>query len=66
MKLLAGQAPAVATVNDRGLMKGDNSGNFRPADPITRQETAVLMDRVLQHTELGGRAGRVSRGIVSL
>ncbi|WP_081386464.1 S-layer homology domain-containing protein [Paenibacillus odorifer] len=41
---------AVAKVNDRGLMKGDNSGNFRPADPITRQETAVLMDRVLQHT----------------
>lgn len=40
---------AVATVNDLGLMKGDNSKNFRPSDPITRQETAVLIDRVLQH-----------------
>ncbi|OZQ66471.1 hypothetical protein CA600_11210 [Paenibacillus sp. VTT E-133280] len=40
---------AVATVNDLGLMKGDNRKNFRPSDPITRQETAVLMDRVLQN-----------------
>lgn len=40
---------AVATVNDLGLMKGDNSKNFRPSDPITRQETAVLIDRVLQN-----------------
>ncbi|MNO65527.1 putative sporulation-specific glycosylase YdhD [compost metagenome] len=41
---------AIATVNDLGLMKGDHSGEFRPTDPITRQETAVLIDRVLQHT----------------
>jgi spore germination protein YaaH len=40
---------AVATVNELGLMKGDNSNNFRPSDPITREETAVLMDRVLQN-----------------
>ncbi|MNP19706.1 hypothetical protein D3C76_1122470 [compost metagenome] len=40
---------AVATVNDLGLMKGDNRKNFRPSDPITRQETAVLIDRVLQN-----------------
>lgn len=40
---------AVDTVNKLGLMKGDDSGDYRPLDPITRQETAVLMDRVLKH-----------------
>ncbi|MEF2245963.1 S-layer homology domain-containing protein [Paenibacillus sp. IITD108] len=39
---------AAASVYKLGLMKGDNKGNFRPAEPITREETAVLIDRVLQ------------------
>lgn len=47
-KLVASWASeAVATVNKLGLMKGDTTGDFRPSDPITRQETAVLIDRVL-------------------
>lgn len=40
---------SVAAVNKLGLIKGDTTGNFRPTDPITRQETAVLIDRVLQN-----------------
>ncbi|WP_150274987.1 S-layer homology domain-containing protein [Paenibacillus tepidiphilus] len=39
---------AVDAVSRLGLMQGDGTGAFRPADYITRQETAVLMDRVLQ------------------
>lgn len=39
---------AVEAVNRLGLMKGDETGAFRPAAPITRQETAVLLYRVLQ------------------
>lgn len=49
---------AVAAVSNLGLMKGDQTGAFRPAAPITRQETAVLIYRVLQQqrwvTELEG------------
>ncbi|WP_249901283.1 S-layer homology domain-containing protein [Paenibacillus sp. PK3_47] len=39
---------AVGAVSRLGLMKGDEMGAFRPSDKITRQETAVLIDRVLQ------------------
>lgn len=42
-------SPAVASIYKLGLMKGDETGKFRPTDPITRQETAVLIDRVLQN-----------------
>ncbi|OMF36861.1 hypothetical protein BK133_08025 [Paenibacillus sp. FSL H8-0548] len=42
-------APSVATVKSLGLMKGDDHSNFRPSDPITRQETAVMIYRVLQN-----------------
>lgn len=41
--------PAVAAAYELGLIKGDGAGNFRPADSITRQEAAVLLDRVLQN-----------------
>ena len=37
----------VAEASRLGLMKGDASG-FRPGDPITREETAVVLWRVLQ------------------
>lgn len=40
---------SVKTVLELGLMKGDNNGLFRPAEPITRQETAVMIHRVLQN-----------------
>ncbi len=39
---------AVASVSGLGLMKGDETGSFRPSNPITRQETAVLLARVLK------------------
>jgi hypothetical protein len=29
-----------------GIIKGDDTGNFRPGDPITRQEAAVILYRV--------------------
>ncbi|WP_082967152.1 S-layer homology domain-containing protein [Paenibacillus oryzae] len=41
--------PGVAAAYELGLIKGDGAGNFRPADSITRQEAAVLLDRVLQN-----------------
>ncbi len=37
---------AVAKVTEKGLMKGDDQGNFRPNDPITRAEMAVLLSRL--------------------
>lgn len=40
---------SVLIVNQLGLMKGDAAGNFRPNDSMTRQEVAVLIDRVLQN-----------------
>lgn len=40
---------SVAAMNALGLMKGDDKGNFRPGDPISRQETAVMIHRVLQN-----------------
>lgn len=39
---------AVASVSGLDLMKGDETGSFRPSNPITRQETAVLLARVLK------------------
>lgn len=40
---------SVAAVSKLGLMKGDETGYFRPYEPITRQEAAVLIYRVLQN-----------------
>lgn len=31
-----------------GIIKGDDKGNFNPDKPITRAETAVLIDRLLK------------------
>nr|WP_232243116.1 S-layer homology domain-containing protein [Paenibacillus sp. GSMTC-2017] len=42
---------SVAAVHKLGLIKGDNNGHFRPTAPISRQETAVLIDRVLQNSK---------------
>ncbi|WP_342439011.1 S-layer homology domain-containing protein [Paenibacillus sp. FSL L8-0436] len=40
---------SVAAVSNLGLMKGDETGYFRPTDAITRQEATVLIYRVLQN-----------------
>ncbi|WP_433945616.1 S-layer homology domain-containing protein [Paenibacillus sp. SN-8-1] len=46
-EMAAWAVPSIAIVQELGLMKGDG-GAFRPNDPITRQETAVMMARVLE------------------
>ncbi|CAI6083244.1 S-layer homology domain-containing protein [Cohnella sp. JJ-181] len=40
--------PAVYRLSRLGLMDGDG-GSFRPASPMTRQEAAVLLDRIWLH-----------------
>jgi len=47
-QIAAWASASVASVYKLGLMKGDDKGRFRPVAPITREETAVLIDRVLQ------------------
>lgn len=36
----------VYVITDMGLMQGDNKGLFKPQDPITRAEMAVLVNRL--------------------
>ena len=38
---------AVRVLSDMGIFKGDNLGNFNPKAPITRQEVAAMMYRVI-------------------
>lgn len=40
--------PLISTVQHLGLMSGDKSGNFRPHDPITRQEVAAILVNTLK------------------
>ncbi|MUT65253.1 hypothetical protein GOM71_04835 [Paenibacillus sp. NEAU-GSW1] len=42
-------ADSIASVNKLSLMQGDTDDRFRPADPLTRQETAAILDRALQN-----------------
>ncbi|WP_239616730.1 S-layer homology domain-containing protein [Cohnella mopanensis] len=42
-------APFVSRLYQLAMMEGDAQGNFRPQAPITKQEAAVLLERVLQH-----------------
>jgi len=39
--------PYVNRLSELALIKGDTSGRFRPEAPLTRQEAAVILDRVL-------------------
>lgn len=49
--LIAGWAvPYVSMMQQQNLMNGDG-GKFRPNDPITRQETAVVLHRALQRPD---------------
>lgn len=41
---------AVLNVMDAGIMVGDDEGRFNPKAPITRQEVAVIVDRLLKKT----------------
>jgi hypothetical protein len=38
---------SVLNVYEKGIMLGDDQGNFNPTAPITRQEVAVIIDRLL-------------------
>lgn len=42
---------AVAAMYELGLMKGDQTGSFRPTKPITRQEAAIVLAGVLEQEE---------------
>jgi hypothetical protein len=44
-------ADAVAWAQEAGLMLGDPDGRFRGRDPVTRQELAVVLQRLLQTGE---------------
>lgn len=37
---------AVYQAKEKGYLVGDSDGNFRPTDPLTRQEAAVLIQRL--------------------
>jgi len=40
--------PSVERLEKLGIIKGDTCNNFHPTQPITRQELAIVIDRVLQ------------------
>lgn len=43
----APEAGAVSAAAGQGLLSADDAGNFRPADPVTRAEAAVIFNRLL-------------------
>ena len=45
---------SVLNVYEKGIMLGDDQGNFNSQDPITRQEVAVALDRLIQKSSMGG------------
>ncbi len=40
---------AIGTWSDRGVLNGDDQGNFRPGDSITRAETATVLDNLISY-----------------
>jgi hypothetical protein len=42
---------AVLNVYEKGIMLGDSHGYFKPTELITRQEVAVVIDRLLNFTK---------------
>lgn len=38
---------AIGTWSDHGVVKGDDQGNFRPNDSVTRAETATILDNMI-------------------
>ena len=41
---------AIEVLNTVGVMVGDQNGNFNPSAPVTREEMAVIMCRLLDYT----------------
>ena len=46
----APNAAAIAYCSDRGWVRGDPSGTFRPYDYITRAEAAAVVNRTMGRT----------------
>jgi spore germination protein len=57
--------PYVNEISKLALMTGD-AGNFRPNDSITRQETAVVFDRVLQNAKWANQLASVHTASIQL
>lgn len=43
-------AGAIERMRDAGIMVGDESGDFRPGDTVTRAELAIILDRLVNGT----------------
>ncbi|NIK75813.1 spore germination protein YaaH [Paenibacillus castaneae] len=57
---------SVAAMQKIGLMKGDETGRFRPRDPIQRQEIAVLINRVLHKESWAAELERKAENRIQL
>ena len=44
-------ADAIKKASAAGIMIGDDQGNFRPKEPLTRAEAAVVVCRLLDRIE---------------
>ena len=53
-------AQAVRAAQALGIATGADDGGFHPADPITRQDAAVLLQRTMQRTGWSLGAGNTS------
>ncbi len=49
-RLPSTNAPAIAYCSERGWVKGDPEGTFRPYDYITRAEAAAVVNRCMGRT----------------
>lgn len=67
---------AVDILSDWEIINGDDNGNFRPGDQITRAETATIIDNALGYTAMSNKvfsdvgvndwyAGTVSRAVAA-
>lgn len=46
-KMSRGAIASIKRVSDLKIMNGDPDGNFRPKDSVTREELAIVIDRVI-------------------
>ena len=58
-------APYVNAASQNGLVLGDDMGNFNPDAPVTRQDAAVIMYRVIKNSQTFGAADFVDYDTIS-
>ena len=46
--------PCIDRASDEGIMIGDDKGNFRPDEPLTRAEAATIVCRILDKMKVTG------------